>query len=77
MHDHKDAMMALLLWLYNTAPNDTMAVVYGAGRHPSYINEKLERYHKSVTAWVGTLDNKCQARLFDAAWDKYGETEAA
>jgi len=64
----------LMMYMYNTEPDDIFDAVYGADKDPQYRADKLPlcQAEKIVTFW-GQLDTKHQVKLLQAAVVKYGD----
>jgi len=68
------AMIAVMLWLYNTDNDVKFNAVYDTDydRNNPYCREKLEVMRDGLK-WFSDLDRKHQRRLIRAALTKYGE----
>jgi hypothetical protein len=65
-------IQALVMYWYNTEPEDIMQAVYDNPVGP-YLKEKMDMWKLGFIPFWGQIDHKHQLRLVNAACDKYLE----
>lgn len=72
-----EAVTRLVMWLHWTPPMKKFEIIFGKGRHPSYVAEKLPLVSGDLSLLWGVIDPNAQQRLVDAANRKYEEDQNA
>jgi len=63
----------LLYYQFNVSSDCQFVDVYGPGRNPSYICEKMQLLQNDYLRWLGSLDTTRLNRFIDAVYTRYPE----